>query len=61
MIAHLPGYPTDVDKWPDEKERSREKQSGSIMWQLKQRSEHAYVSIACILNYSNTHYNNYLI
>ena len=35
-------------------ERSQRKQSGSVTWQLRQRREHAYVSMACILNYSNT-------
>jgi len=61
MMAHLLGYPTDIDRQPDRKERSREKQSGSVTWQLRQRSEPTYVSMACILNYSNTQYNNYLI
>ena len=28
-MAHLPGYPTDIDRQPDREERSREKQSGS--------------------------------
>jgi len=31
-------------------ERSREV---LVTWQLRQRSEHAYVSMACILTYSN--------
>jgi len=60
-MAHSLGYPTDIDRQPDRKERSREKQRGSMMWQLRQRSEPTYVSIAHILNYSNTCYNNYLI
>ena len=29
MMAHLLGYPTDIDKQPNREERSREKQSGS--------------------------------
>ena len=29
MMAHLLGYPTDNNKWPDRKERSREKQRDS--------------------------------
>jgi len=60
MMAYLLGYPTDIDRQPDRKERTQEKQRGSIMWQLR-RSKPAYVSIAHILNYSNTQYNNYLI
>jgi len=60
-MAHSLGYPIDIDKWPDRKERSQEKQKGSITWQLRQRSECAYVSMAHILNYSNTRYNKYLI
>ena len=39
MMAHLPGYPTDIDRQPDREERSREKQRGSMMWQLRQRSK----------------------
>ena len=61
MMVHLPGYPTDIDRQPNREERSREKQSSSMMWQSRQRSECAYVSTAHILNYSNTWYNNYLI
>jgi len=60
-MAHLPGYPTDVAKWPDGKGRSQEKQRDSVIWQVRQRSEPTYVSTACILNYSNTQYNNCLI
>jgi len=26
MMAHSPGYPTDIDRQPDRKERSRKKQ-----------------------------------
>jgi len=60
-MAHLLGYSTDIDRQPDRKERSQEKQSGSMTWQLRQRSEYPYVSTACILIYSNTQYNIYLI
>ena len=60
-MAHLLGYPTDIDRQPDREERSREKQRGSMTWQLRRRNEPTYVSMAYILNYSNTHYNNYLI
>jgi len=60
-MAHSPGYPTDVDRQPDGKGRSREKQGGSMTWQVRRRSKCAYVSMACILNYSNTRYSNYLI
>jgi len=28
-MAHLPGYPTDIDRQPDREERSQEKQRGS--------------------------------
>ena len=28
-MAHSPGYSTDIDKQPDRKERSQEKQRGS--------------------------------
>jgi len=52
-MAHLLGYPTDINRWPNRKERSQEKQRGSMTWQLRQRSKHDYVSMACILNYSN--------
>jgi len=61
MIAHLPRYSTDIDRQPDREERSQEKQSSSVTWQLRQRSKPAYISMAHILNYSNTQYNNYLI
>jgi len=61
MIAYSLGYPTDIDRQPDRKERSREKQRGFVTWQLRQRSKHAYISMACILDYSNTQYNNNLI
>jgi len=47
-MAHSLGYPTDIDRRPDRKERSREKQKGSITWQLRQRSECAYVIMARI-------------
>jgi len=60
-MAHLLGYPTDINRQPNRKERSREKQSSSMTWQLRQRSKPAYISMAHILNYSNTQYNNYLI
>ena len=59
-MAHSPSYPTDIDKQPDRKERSREKQSGSVTWQLRRGSKPTYVSTARILNYSNTWYSNYL-
>ena len=59
-MAHSLGYPTDIDRQPDRKERSQEKQSGSVMWQLRRGSKPTYVSTACILNYSNTRYSNYL-
>ena len=39
MMAHSLGYPTDIDRWPDREERSREKQSSSMTWQLRRRSE----------------------
>jgi len=61
MIAYLLGYPIDIDRQPNRKERSQEKQRGSVMWQLRQRSKPAYVNTAHILTYSNTQYNNYLI
>ena len=51
----------DIDRQPDREERSQEKQRDFMTWQLRQRSEPPYVSMACILNYSNTRYNNYLI
>jgi len=35
MIAHSPGYSIDIDKQPDRKERSQEKQRGSVTWQLR--------------------------
>jgi len=54
-------YPIDIDRQPDRKERSQEKQRGSMIWQLRQRSKHAYLSTAHILDYSNTWYNNNLI
>ena len=38
MMAHSPGYPTDIDKQPDREERSREKQRDFMTWQLRQRS-----------------------
>ena len=38
-MVHLPGYPTDIDRQPDREERSQEKQSGSVTWQLRRRSE----------------------
>jgi len=53
-MAHSLGYLIDVDRQPDGKGRSQEKQRGSVTWQMRQRSEHTYVSMACILNYSNT-------
>jgi len=28
-MAHSLGYPTDIDRWPDRKERSRGKQRSS--------------------------------
>jgi len=31
-MAYSLGYPTDIDRWPDRKERSQEKQRGSVMW-----------------------------
>ena len=34
-MAHLLGYPTDVDRQPNREERSREKQSSSVTCQLK--------------------------
>ena len=61
MIAHSPGYSIDIDKQPDRKERSQEKQRGSVTWQLRWRSKCAYLSTARILDYSNTQYNNNLI
>ena len=60
-MAHLLDYPTDIDRQPDREERSQEKQRGSVTWQLRQKSKHAYVSTAHILNYSNIQYNIYLI
>jgi len=60
-MAHSLGYLIDVDRQPDGKRRSQEKQRGSVTWQVRQRSEYTYVSMARILNYSNTQYNNYLI
>jgi len=60
-MVHSPGYPTDIDRQPDREERSQGKQSGSVIWQLRRRSEYTYVSIACILTYSNTQYSIYLI
>ena len=47
-MAHSLGYPTDIDRWPDRKERSREKQKGSMTWQLRRRSECTYVIMARI-------------
>jgi len=38
MMAHSPGYPTDIDKQPDREERSQEKQRDFMTWQLRQRS-----------------------
>ena len=60
-MAHSPDYPTDIDRQSDREERSWEKQSGSMTWQLRWRSEPTYVSTASILTYSNTQYNIYLI
>ena len=60
-MAHLPGYPTDIDRQPDREERSQEKQRVSMTWQLRRRSELTYISTAHILDYSNTQYNNNLI
>ena len=57
-MAHSLGHPTDVNRQPDGKERSQEKQRGSVMWQVRQRSKPTYVSTAHILDYSNTQYNN---
>ena len=34
-MAHLPGYPTDIDRQSDREKRSREKQSSSVTWQLR--------------------------
>ena len=60
-MAHLLGYPTDIDRQPNREERSQEKQRGSVTWQLRQRSKPPYVSMAHILTYSNTQYNIHLI
>ena len=35
MMAHSPGYPTDIDKQPDREERSQEKQRDFVTWQLR--------------------------
>ena len=53
IMAHSLGYLTDIDRQPDRKERSQEKQSSSMMWQLRRRSEPTYVSMARILIYFN--------
>ena len=60
-MAHSLGYPTDIDRQSNKKERSQEKQRGFVTWQLRQRNKYAYLSTACILDYSNTQYNNNLI
>jgi len=59
-MAHSPDYPTDVDRRPNGKGRSQEKQRVSVTWQVRQRSKCTYVSMARILDYSNIQYNNYL-
>jgi len=38
-MAHLPGYPTDIDRQPDREERSREKQRVFVTWQVRRRRE----------------------
>jgi len=60
-MAHSSGYLTDINRQPDREERSREKQSGFVTWQLRRRSKPTYVSTAHILTYSNTQYNIHLI
>ena len=57
-MAHSPGYPTDNNSWPDRKERSREKQRDICDVAVETKTRRAYVSTTCILNYSNTQYNN---
>jgi len=34
-MVYSPGYPTDINRQPDRKERSQEKQRGSVTWQLR--------------------------
>jgi len=57
-MAHSLGYPTDNNRQPDRKERSREKQRGS---RRGSRDEEAPRLGKCDLyiRYSNTKYNNY--
>jgi len=57
-MAHSLGYPTDNNRQPDRKERSREKQRGS---RCGSRDEEALCLPKCDLyiRYSNTKYNNY--
>jgi len=57
-MANLLSYPTDNNRQPDRKERSREKQRDFVTWQFETKKYHAYLSMTCILNYSNTQYNN---
>jgi len=60
-MAYSLDYPTDINRQPNKKERSWEKQRGFIIWQLRQRNKHTYLSTARILDYNNTWYNNNLI
>jgi len=57
-MAHSPGYPTDNNRQPDGKERSREKQRGS---RRSSRDEEALRlgKHDLYIRYSNTKYNNY--
>ena len=57
-MAHSPGYPTDNNRQPDGKERSREKQRGS---RRGSRDEEAprLGKRNLYIRYSNMKYNNY--
>ena len=61
MMVHSLGYLTDIDRQPDREERSREKQSSLWYGSWDKEASPTYVSIAHILDYSNTQYNNDLI
>jgi len=58
MMAHSPGYPTDNNRQPDGKERSREKQRGSRHGSRDEEAPHLGKRDLYI-RYSNTQYNNY--
>ena len=57
MMVHSLSYPTDNSRQPDREEISREAERLHDV-AVEMKKHRAYLSATCILNYSNTQYNN---